>query len=168
MIKLTEIQKLILEAKYDEALAACDDLSQNHPELLLDVLRQRSHVYSRQASYELAVDQLSQIIDSGEATIGDFQSAAFWALYDGQLKRALDWYLIVLKMGDDQNEKWFRSNALSLIAYINMELGEFDKAIYYLDEVATDDKDSSFLIPIIGFCEVKQLRDQIRLRAVEK
>ncbi len=167
MSKLTDIRKLIQQAKYVEALAACD-LLLNQPELLFDVLRQKSHLYSRQGSYELAVRQLSQIIDSGEATISDFHSAAFWALYDRQLKQALDWYLIALKMGEDQNETWFRSNALHLIAYIYMELGEFEKAIYYLDKDESDEKDSSFLIPYIGFCEVKQLRDEIRLRASRK
>jgi tetratricopeptide (TPR) repeat protein len=167
--KLTDIRNLVEQRKYAEALAACDDLSLKQPELLFDVLRQKSNIYSRQGNYELAASELSQIIDSGEASIGDFHSAAFWTLYSGQFKQALDWYLIALKMGEDQNETWFRSNELHLIAYIYMEVGEFDKAINnYLDKDDSDDKNSSFLIPIKGFCGVKQLRDEIRRRASGK
>jgi tetratricopeptide (TPR) repeat protein len=167
MSKLPDIRNLVEQRKYDEALAACDDLSINQPELLFDILRQKSNIYSRQGNYALAARELSQIIDVGEASLSDFHSAAFWSLYDGQVEQALEWYLIALQMGEDQSETWFRPNVLHLIAYIYMELEEVDKAIYYLDKDKSDD-DSSFLIPIKGFCSVRQLRDEISLRSSRK
>lgn len=171
-MNLETIKSLIKERRYDEALDACKQLAESQPELKYEVMRQKSYIYAGRAEYKAAVAELSSIIDAGEADIGNYDSAAFWSLYDEQFKQALDWYLIALKMGEEQNESWFRSNELCLIAYIYMKLGEFEKAISFLDKDESDDKDSSFLIPIpnegiVGICEVKQLRDEIRRRSAK-
>lgn len=161
---LEQIKILIQERRYDEALEACEKENTGNSELNYEIHRQKSHIYSRQAKYQNATSELEAIIKAGVATLGDYDSAAFWALYDGQIKKALEWYLIALDLGEEQNESWFRSNELCLIAYIYMELGEFEKALEFLDE-SEKESDGSFLIPNKGFCERNQLRDEIRLRS---
>lgn len=167
------IKSLIKGGQYDEALEACQQLTENRPELKYDVLRQKSYLYSRQGKYKAAVNELSSIINTGEARISDYHLAAFWALFDEQLKSALDWYLITLQLGEDQNETWFRYNTLCSIAYIYMKFGEYEKATFFLDKVESDDEDPSFFIPlpnegILGRCEVQQLRNEIKRRAAEE
>jgi tetratricopeptide (TPR) repeat protein len=166
-MNLETIKSLIKERRYDEALEACQQLTQSQPELRFEVMRQKSSIYARRAEYNAAVKELSSIIDAGEADLKDYDSAAFWSLYDGKLEQALSWYLIALKLGEEQNRDWFKSNELCLIAYIYMELEEFEKAESFLDKDESDDKDTTFLIPNKGFCEVKELRNEIRRRATE-
>jgi tetratricopeptide (TPR) repeat protein len=164
-MKLEHIEALKKEKRYAEALIACDDMAVNNPELIHEARRQKSYIFSRQAQYSAAVHELSSIIETGGATIGDYDSAAFWALYDGQFKQALDWYLIALKMGKEQNEAWFRSNEVFLIAYIYMELGEQEKALAFLEKGEAESADGGpFLIPNKGFCEIQQLREEIQRR----
>jgi tetratricopeptide (TPR) repeat protein len=166
-MNLETIKSLVKEKRYDKALEACEQLMQSQPESKFEVIRQKSSIYARRAEYSAAVKELSSIIDAGQADLKDYDSAAFWSLYDGKLEPALGWYLIALKLGEEQNRDWFKSNELCLIAYIYMELGEFEKADSFLDTDESDDKDTSFLIPNKGFCEVKELRNEIRRRATE-
>lgn len=167
-MKLEIIKSLIKEKRYDEALVACEKLMVSQPELKYDVMRQKSYIYTRRAEYKAAIKELLSIIDAGEARLGDYDSAAFWALYDGQFDQALEWYFVALRMGEEQNETWFRSNELYLIAYIYMELGKFEESLHFLDKDISQDKNASFLIPNKGFCEVEQLRNEIHRRASEK
>lgn len=172
-MNLEVIKSFIKERRYDEALDACQQLIQSQPELKYHIMRQKSYIYAGRGEYKVAIAELSSIIDADKADIGDYDSAAFWSLYDEQYKQALDWYLIALRIGEEQNRDWFRSNELCLIAYIYMKLGEFEKAISFLDKDESDDKDSSFLVPIpnegiVGVCEVKQLREEIHRRATKK
>jgi tetratricopeptide (TPR) repeat protein len=165
---LAQIEQLINQGRYEEATDAGKDLLAMKPELKFEVARLRSYMFSRQAEYSAAIEELSSIIKAGEATLGDYDKAAFWALYDGQFHKALDWYLIALKMGEEQNETWFRSGELDRIAYIYMELGEYENAMSFLDKLESDGDDGPFLIPHKGFCALKQLRDEIRRRAADR
>lgn len=163
-MNLKEVKKLIKKKRYDKALHTCERLMNEHPELRYELMRQKSWVYSRRAEYKNAVAELSTIIDEGEATLSDYDTAAFWALHNGQFHQALEWYLIALNLGKEQNREWYKSNELYLIAYIYMELGEYEKALTYLNKDDTRDKDGSFLIPNKGFCEVNHLRNEILRR----
>src|SRR5690606_22702962 len=132
-----------------------------------------SHIHSSQGLYKEAVDDGLLVIEAGEADVGCYDTTAFWALFDGQLERSLKLYLIALKMGEEQDDSWFRSNELFLIGYIYFKLGDFKKAASFLDKLEDDDKESSFLVPIpeegiLGQCEVMQLYEEIRIAALGK
>lgn len=172
-MNLETIKFLIKDRRYDEALNACQQLTESQPQLKYDVMRQKSYLYSARGEYKAAVGELSAIIEAGKARIGDYDSAAFWALFDEQYKQALDLYLTALKIGEEQNESWFRSHELSLISYIYMKLGEFEKALSFLDKFeAEEPQDTTFLVPvpnegILGLCESKELRGEIQRRMIE-
>ncbi len=161
------IKSLIKERLYDQALNFCQQLAARRPDLKYAVMRQKSYIYTARAEYKAAVAELSSMIEADQANLGDYHSAASWALCDGQLEQALEWLLIVLKMGEEQNEEWFRSSALCLTAYICMELGEYGEAMSFLDKDESADKDSSFFVPNKGFCEVTDLRAEIQRRAFD-
>ena len=166
-MSLETIKSLIKQRRHDEALEACNQLTESQPELKYEVMRQRSYLYAGQAEYRAAVKDLSSMIDTGQANLSDYNSAALWALCDGQLEQALEWLLIALKMGEEQNEEWFRSEELCLVAYIYMELGEYEKAMSFLNKDESDDKDTSFFVPNKGFCEITDLRAEIERRNCE-
>jgi hypothetical protein len=165
-MNLETIKLLIKNRQYDDALTTCNELTESHPEFEYEIMYQRSHVYAARGNYKDAVKELSLIIDAGKATLGNYDTAAFWALFDEQLEQSLDWYLIALKMGEDQDESWFRSNELFLISYIYFKLEEFEKAISFLNKLEVENTNSSFLIPIpnegiVAECTAKQLLEEI-------
>jgi tetratricopeptide (TPR) repeat protein len=172
-MNLEAIKSLVKERRYVDALAACERLTAIQPELKYEVMRQKSYIYAARSEYKAAIKELSFIINDGKADIGCYNSAAFWALFDEQYEQALGWYLIALKLGEKQDDTWYRSNELFLTAYVYLRLGKYEEAISYLDKLEPDDKNSSFLIPmpnegLVGDCKVKQLRDEINSRMIEK
>lgn len=165
-MNLETIKSLIRQSRYREALAICDEVLKNQPDLKLEIIRQKSHICSRQADYKGAVRELELILDSGRAAVGDYNSAAFWSLFDDQPERALKWYLTGLERGERENDEWFKAHQLFLIAYIHRRLENYEAAKLYIDKAEAFSEEKSFLVPVpaekmLSVCETKQLRAEI-------
>ena len=166
-MNLETIKSLIKGRLYEEALDACKQLSESSPKLKYEVMRQKSFIHTHRAEYKAAVKELSLMIEEGQAELRDYHSAAFWALHDEQFEKAREWFLITLRIGEEQNDEYFESDSLFLLAYIYMELGEYENAMSFLNKLEPEERDDSYLTPNKGFCELSDLRNEIERRGAE-
>ncbi len=163
-MKLKEIETLIQQKRYDEALSKCEELLEIEADRKSDILRQRSKIYALIDNYELAIIDYETIFSTGEGKIADYYLAAYWGLHSESFTESLEGFLIVLKMGDEQNETWFKSASFFYIAYIQMELEHFDEADLYLEKAANVESNVAMPIPDVGMCNAMQLREEILRR----
>jgi tetratricopeptide (TPR) repeat protein len=165
---LGNIKSLINGRNYVEALEECEKVVASNPELSFELKRQKSKIFALMGKYREAVEESAAIIDGGTAILADIHLAAVWALFDHQFVRSLDWFQLVLRIGAEQNNTWFKSDAICQIAYISMELGNYEISLDFLRQLESDFSNESFLIPNVGFGSVKELGCEIRRRIAEK
>jgi tetratricopeptide (TPR) repeat protein len=162
---LKRIDKLAKEHRYEEALGECNKLLKEVPMAQLDILRMRSRIHARCNDFEQSLIDFSMIVETGEATIRDYYSAADCALSAGKFAQAASCYKEVLRLGEEQNETWFRSASFFLLAYAQMELGQFQEANQNLDSAIAAEANVAMPVPsMCGMCTHQQLREEIRHR----
>lgn len=162
---LKRIDLLGKQKRYEEALAECEKLLQETPEKKVDILRARAHVFARSGDYQHAVADRIAILEMGEATIRDYYRAADNAIFAGQFALAAGWFREVLRIGEEQNEEWFKSASYFLLAYAQMELGQYPEALTSLNAAIAIESDVSMPLPCMcGMCSPQQLGEEIRRR----
>lgn len=165
MMSLKKIEQLAKMGLYEEALIACDDLFKEQNFNKVDVLRTRAFVFARSGDYGSAVRDREAIIETGKGEIRDYYRAADNALSAGQLTKATIWFEIVLKLGKEINETWFKAASYFLLAFTQMELGSYDAALSNLQNAVIADPDVSMPLPhLCGMCGHEQLRNEILKR----
>ncbi len=163
------IKSLSKQKKYDEALVACDNLLQELPESKADILRVRASVHTRMSNHESALQDRKTLFDMQDGKISDYYLAADNALNIRDFEFSSVLLKEVLQLGYAQNEKWFESGAYFLLAYAQMELGQYDDSIAYLDHAASLEADIAMPLPgICGVCGYGQLLDEINKRKVNR
>jgi tetratricopeptide (TPR) repeat protein len=162
-VDLKQIKSLAERDQYDEALAECDGLLSGSTGKKADVLRMRAHVFALRGDYSNAVEGRETVLEMGEGTIKDYYRAADNALSAGQFAQAADWFKEVLRLGEGQNETWFKSASYFLLAYAQMELGQYQEAIANLDCAVAVEADVAMPLPgVCGTFSNQQLREEIR------
>lgn len=161
---IQEIKELIGQSRYDEAYEECEKLLVESPAQKNEILRTRAHGYARSADYANSVRDYEEVIASPGAQDSDFYLAAFNALYTEDYLKAEKWFNTVLKNGEENNETWFRSATLFYLSYINMELGNYDKALMFLDKLIEMESDGNLPLPEVGMCSGAKLRTEIESR----
>jgi tetratricopeptide (TPR) repeat protein len=169
-MELKQIETLAKQKRYQEALSGCERLLREAPEKKADILRTRAHVFARSGDYQHAVVDWKAIIEMGEATIRDYYRGADNALFAGQFAQAASWFQEVLRLGEEQNEDWFKSASYFLLAYAQMELKQYTEALASLNKAIAIEADVSMPLPdMCGMCNSQQLREEIeRRKAIAK
>jgi hypothetical protein len=166
-MKIDEIKELIRNKQYSQALAACDVLLAADSSTVAEVSRLRSRVYTAQGAYRAGVREIERIIEAGQATIGDYHSAAFWSLYDQNYATARDWLYTVVDLGRHEDDPWFESSAQFYLAYTNMMLGDLKKAEEFLGNLRAQGTDAHVPIPNVGSYTRIELLEEIKRRSLE-
>ena len=164
MMKLAQIRGLIEGRQYDEALRECDILLGETSETNLDVLRVRSYGLARSGNFYRSVEDHRTICASNEATMKDYYKAGFDALYAGEFATAIEWFQEVLRLGDEQNDEYFKSASLFYLSYAFMEVSNYKDSIHFLNQAVEIESDVAMPIPIVGMCHNSNLRDEIERR----
>lgn len=160
---LKEIEKLIKEGRYDEALLECEENLEENSVEKVDILRAHARVLARCNNYERAIQDCEIIFEAGEGTLRDYYRAADYALSAGQFAQAAIWFKEVLQLGEEQNEAWFKAASYFLLAYAQMELGQHHEAITSLDGAVAVEPDVAMPIPsMCGMCSHQLLREKIK------
>ena len=162
---IPEINKLIEQHRYEEAFAGCEKLLLEAPEQNVEILRTRAYGYARSGDYPKAVRDYETIINSSNAEMRDYYLAAYHALHPQQFLKAEKWFLEVLRQGEEQRNDYFLTATLFYLSYIQMQKGEYDEAIRYLDEAALHETDVSMPLPEVLMCTSESLRSEIKRRA---
>lgn len=166
---LKTIKSLTEQKRYDDALAACELLLQEIPERTADILRSRASVFVRIRDYERALQDRQSLFKMGEGTIADYYLAADNALSARKFAEACGWLSEVLRLGEEQGETWFKAGAYFLLAYAQMELGQYKDAIATLDHAVAVEVDIAMPLPgMCGICSHQQLREKIIRREIQR
>lgn len=162
---LKAIKSLTEQKRYDEALAACEELLRQAPESKADVLRARASVFARSRDYERALHDRETLFEMGEGKIADYYLAADTALAARKFTQAAIWLKEVLRLGEAQSETWFKAASHFLLAYAQMEIGQYQEAFANLDCAIAVEADIAMPLPgMCGTCSHEQLREEIRRR----
>lgn len=163
-MSLKEIKSLAEQARYHDALTECTKLFQDPQANKADVLRTRAYVFALSGDYERAIRDRETIFSMGEGTIRDYYLAADHALSSRDFAQTCAWLNEVLRLGEDQNEAWFKSAAHFLLAYAQMALGQYEEAIANLDRAVVVESSVAMLTPELGMCNQDRLRQEILKR----
>lgn len=166
MPTIFEIEKLIRQSDYDEALDACSKMLDGDPGAMNEVCRLKSWIFTSQGKYQMGVEEMTIVIESGKASIADFHSAAFWSLYDEQFVVAKEWFERVLDLGKTQSDSWFESSSLFYLSYIFMKLGNYVLAYDFLEQSGSLGDVTGVLIPNIGSYTRDELHKEINRRMI--
>jgi tetratricopeptide (TPR) repeat protein len=163
-MELKHIKAIAEKGEYDRALTECEKLLRGPGPKKTDILRTRAYVFALSGDYGNAVKDRQAIMEMGEATVDDYFLAANNALSAGNVKRASVWLKEVLRLGEEQNETWFKSASLFLLAYSEMELRQFSNAHLSLSRAIAIEPACAMSLPGMGMCNHKKLEDEIRKR----
>jgi tetratricopeptide (TPR) repeat protein len=166
---LKQIKSLADQRRYDQALAECEAFIESIPENKADALRTRAYIFALMGDYQRALRDREMIIDMGEGTIRDYYRGADNALSAGKFTQAATWLNEVLRMGEEQNETWFKSASYFLLAYAQMEVRQYQEAIANIDRAVAIEADVAMPLPgISGMCNQRQLREEIMRRQAQR
>lgn len=160
---LQEVKSLVEKERFDEAFAECETLLSEGTFQKSDILRTRAYAFAMHGNYENAVRDYQIVIEDG-GMMQDYYLAAFDSLYIEQFTKASEWFLELLRLGEEQNEQWFECASYFYLSYAHMELGNYNDANDYLDKAVEVSSDVSMPIPRAGMCSHIQLRQEIELR----
>lgn len=167
-IDLKSIERLRKARRYEEALSECDNLLKEESSSQIEILRTRARIFVGLDDYERATQDYLTIIDAGEGELKDYYLAANYALYAGKFGAAAAGFRELLRLGDEQNEIWFKSAAYFLLAYTLMELGQYREAIMSLDNAIAVEADVAMPVPLAcGMWSHQQLREEIKRRETQ-
>lgn len=165
MKSLKEIEALIEQKRYEEALLECDTLLQGASAgRVNEILRIQSHAFAMAGDYNRAIDIFETIFADSNGTMADYYQAAFNALYAEQFSNAEKWFKQVLHQGKEQGETWFESASLFYLSYAQMELGKHEEALRSLDDASRSEADIAMPLPKINMWTSAQLRSEIERR----
>jgi|SRR5882672_3506190 len=156
------IKSLAENGEPDEALAHCNALLAELPESKAEILRLRAYVYAHRGMYEEAIVDRETLISSGNGILRDYYQLGDNSVSAGRFADASKWFHEVLRRGADQNETWFDSAALLLLAYAQMRLGRLQEAAQYLEKAAAIDPECAMPVRGEGIVTHQSLRDEIR------
>ena len=159
-----QIRALADRKQYLDALAECENSLRTGNEDHLEILRARAYVLSLMENYGAALEDWYRILETGEQQIRDYFLAANDALYAVDLTKAITWLGDVLRLGKEQNVTWYASSAHLLLAYAQMELGQYGEAIQNVNKAEAEEADCAYPIPDVGMCSVNQLRAELERR----
>jgi tetratricopeptide (TPR) repeat protein len=161
--KLLRVKRLVNQALYEEALADCGKLLSSDPEHKDKILRVRAHAFAGSGDDKNAVRDHELVINGGSPELRDYYLGAFRAISAEQLDKAVIWSEELLKLGREQKKIWFESATLFYLSYAHMKLGDYDRAIQYLDEAIRVESDIAMPVPE-GMCHHTHLREEIDRR----
>ena len=163
-MNLKEIEALAKQRNYEEAIAECNELLLTDPGNKIDILRIRAYVYGLIGDYRNALEDREAIFALRKGDMRDYYLAGDDAIDFGDFERAVAYLEEVLRLGNEQNEKWFESAAYLLLAYAQYELGQYDDALVNIDYAIVDDPDCALPLGTLGMCDHKRLRQEIHRR----
>ena len=156
------IKTLIENKAHDEALAECNALLAQQPELKAEVLRLRAYVHAHRGMYDEAIADRETLIDEGLAILRDYYQLGDNSMSAGRFKEASKWFHEVLRRGAEQNETWFDSAALLLLSYAQMRLGQLQEAQRNLDKAVAIDAECAMPVRGAGIVTHQSLREEIQ------
>lgn len=156
------IKSLIENKAHDEALAECNALLEEQPELRAEALRLRAYVNSHRGLYREAIADRELLVNEGLAILRDYYQLGDNSMSAGRFKEASKWLQEVLRRGSEQHETWFNSAALLLLSYAQMRLGQLKEAEKNLDKAAAIDPECAMPVRGEGIVTHQALREQIR------
>jgi len=162
-----QIKRLAEQGDHDQAIAESNKLLEDLLGDKTDILRTRAYVYSLMGDYENALQDREAITQSTKAELKDYYQAGDSAIMSGNFMKAASYLKTTLLLGQQQNEAWFDSAASFLLAYAELEMGQYENALKSLDHAVILDEDCAMPLPEIGMCDHKCLREEI-LRRQEK
>jgi tetratricopeptide (TPR) repeat protein len=155
------VDLLVKQGLLDEALAQCDFLIVQHPEWRVDIIRLRAYTYARKGMYPQAISEREALIESGDGMLRDYFQLGDNLLSAGRFAAASESFQEVLRLGAEQNESWFESAALLLLAYAQLRLGQLQLAIVYLDRAVAINPESAMPVHGEGMLTHQDLRIKI-------
>lgn len=165
LLKLEKIRFLTKQKLYNEAFVECEKLLNELPERKYEILRIRASTFARSGNYAGALQDYKTIIEDGEGTISDYYLAASRSLYAEQFAKAIMYFLEVLRLGEEQDDAWFKSATYFYLSYTQMELSNYREANDYLDEAVKQSPDIALPIPkVCGMLSHFELRKEIHRR----
>ena len=156
------IKTLIENKAHDEALAQCNALLAEQPELRGEVLRLRAYVHAHRGLYDEAIADRESLVNEGLAILRDYYQLGDNSMSAGRFKEASKWFHEVLRRGAEQNETWFNSAALLLLSYAQMRLGQLQEAESNLDKAVAIDPECAMPVRGEGIVTHQALRAEIR------
>ncbi|MHC1727571.1 MAG: tetratricopeptide repeat protein [Syntrophobacteraceae bacterium] len=162
---LKEIKALAESGRFDEAIAKCEKILDGSSEKMVEILRVRAFVYTLWGHYDKAKEDREAILGTGQGVLSDYYLAGDNALSSGNFSQASFWLREVLRLGQEQNENWFESAAYFLLAFAQMELGNYREAISNLDRAVHIDPHCAMPLPSLGTWDHNLLRTEIQRRA---
>lgn len=163
-MELKLIKQVAEKGDYDRALTECEKLLRKGGSKNADILRTRAYVFALSGDYDRAVKDRRTVLGMVDATIDDYFLAANNAISAGKMKQASVWLNEVLRLGNEQKETWFEVASLFLLAYSQMELRQYTKALASLSRATELQPGCAMPLPRIGMYNHEQLRDEIRKR----
>lgn len=158
------IKSLADQGRFEDALASCDSLLEQSPGLKGEILRARAYVYSVQGRYDLAIADRRTLIESGEGLLRDYYQIGDNSMSAGLFEDASGWFIEILRLGAEQNEKWFESAALLLLSFAQLQLGRLQEASRYLDQAVSSDPECAMPVRGHGMINPDRLRKEIARR----
>lgn len=158
---ISRIKFLANKRRYDEALALCDKLYCQESGDYIDILRARAYVHSMSGNYDCAIRDYRIILESGEAELGDWYLAADNALEAERYTDAVELFSEVIRLGELQNNTWFRSAALFYLAYGLLMTGKPGEAMNSLSLAVSMSPDIRLYLPRLGVSDAERLRVEI-------
>jgi len=165
MKEIAEIKMLAERGDLETAMKRCNHLLGTPSASTIDLLRLRAYLHALAGQYTQAVADREEAFKTGADTIRDYYLAADNALSAGLWEKAENWFGQVLRLGEKENEKWFRAASFFLLAYAKMELQQFSSAREALGLAIEEEPDISMPVPgLCGMLSADQLSAEINVR----
>lgn len=165
MKEIAEIKTLAERGDLDTAMDRCNRLLDASPSSTADLLRLRAYLHALAGHYAQAVADREDAFEKGADSIRDYYLAADNALSAGHWEKAANWFGQVLKLGEKENETWFRAASFFLLAYAKMELQQFSSAREALSRAIEEEPDISMPVPgLYGMVSSDQLSAELSVR----
>lgn len=156
------IKTLVEKDAHDDALAQCDALLAEQPEVRAEVLRLRAYVHADRGLYDEAIADRETLVNEGLAILRDYYQLGDNSMSAGRFMEAIRWFHEVLRRGAEQNETWFDSAALLLLSYTQMRLGQLQEAERNLDKAVAIDPECAMPVRGAGIVTHQSLREEIK------
>src|SRR3954470_10877552 len=158
---LATIEALGKAKRFQEAVDLCSSLLATGAEDVNAVLRMRAYIFELAGEYEKASADREAVLRSGNYLLRDLYQAADTALEARNVELAGKYFLATLERGLRERNDWFRSAAMFYLAFLEMELGDFRKALDYLQAVREIEPGCALPIPGVGVVSLAELEQEI-------
>lgn len=161
--ELEQIKSLARERRYSDALAMCEAVARSAEIPVIDMLRVRAHVLALSGNYDLELIDRELILNNVAVKLGDYYLAAECALRSERPERAVTLFETLLQKERSEGGTWFRGGSYFLLAYSEMTLGRYDKALCDLAEAEATEPDCEMPVPedLNSLWTVERLRSEI-------